>query len=109
MLKFFSFVGLPKVIQSDQGTNFTSKIFSQVLKSLQIKHDASSPYHPESQDALERYHQTLKTMLCLYCLETGKDWEDAIPWLLFASREVVQESTGFSLAELVFAQNLRTP
>ena len=109
LLKFFSFVGLPKIVQSDQGTNFTSRIFSQVLKSLQIKHRISSAYHPESQGALERYHQTLKSMLRAYCLEVGTDWEDAIPWMLMASREVVQESIGFSPAELVFAHDVRTP
>ena len=32
-----------------------------------------------------------------------------MPWLLFASREVVQESLGFSPAELLFSHNVRTP
>ena len=109
LIKLFSFVGLPRIIQSDKGSNFTSKLFSKVLKGLHIKHSTSSAYHPESQGALERYHQTFKTMLRAYCLEVGGDWEDAVPWLLFASREVVQESTGFSPAELVFAHHLQTP
>ena len=32
MIKFFSFVGLPRVVQSDRGTNFTSRVFAKVLK-----------------------------------------------------------------------------
>ena len=48
-------------------------------------------------------------MLRAYCLEVGGDWEEAVPWLLFASREVVQESLGFSPAELLFSHNVRTP
>ena len=109
LLRFFSFVGLPREIQSDQGSNFMSKAFAKALQSLQITHQVSSAFHPASQGALERYHQTLKRMLRAFCLETGASWEDAVPWLLFASREVVQESTGFSPAELVFAHQLRTP
>lgn len=68
LVKFFTTFGLPRVIQSNQGTNFTSKTFAQVLKELGIEHRVSSPYHPESQGALERFHQTLKTMIRAYCL-----------------------------------------
>lgn len=101
--------GLPKVIQSDQGTNFKSKVFAQVLKSLGITHVTSSPYHPESQGALERFHQTMKSMLRKYCHKSQRDWDDGVPFVLFAAREAVQESLGFSPAELVFGHEVRGP
>ena len=63
LTKFFSLFGLPKVVQSDQGSKFMSKVFGQVMKLLDIEHCYSSAYHPESQGALERFHQTLKSML----------------------------------------------
>ena len=63
LINFFTFVGLPKVIQSDLDSNFMSNIFKQVVTELGIKHYTSSAYHPESQDALERFHQTLKNMM----------------------------------------------
>lgn len=109
LLKFFSVFGLPKIIQTDRGPNFMSRVFTRVLKQLSIQHNVSSAYHPESQGALEQYHQTLKGMLRAYCLETGKDWADAVPWLLFACREVSQESLGFSPSDLVFAHTPRGP
>ncbi len=92
LVKFFSTFGLPKVVQTDQGTNFLSKLFSQVLTTLNISHRIASAYHPESQGALERFHQTLKAMLRKYCLDTGKDWDEGVPLVLFAVREAVQES-----------------
>ncbi len=52
-----------------------SNLFAQVLKALKISHRISSAYHPESQGALERFHQTLKAMLRKYCMDTGKDLE----------------------------------
>lgn len=109
LIKFFSTFGLPKIVQTDQGTNFLSKLFSQVLKSLGISHNVSSAYHPESQGALERFHQTLKSMLRKYCFDSAKDWDEGIPLVLFAVRETVQESLGFSPAELVFGHTVRGP
>lgn len=60
LVKFFSTFGLPKCIQTDQGTNFMSRIFAQVMTELGVNHHTSSAYHLESQGALERFHQTEK-------------------------------------------------
>ncbi|KAL7854279.1 hypothetical protein AOLI_G00211230 [Acnodon oligacanthus] len=38
-------------------------------------------------------------MLRKYCLDTGKDWDEGVPLVLFAVREAVQESLGFSPAQ----------
>ena len=99
--KSFTF-GFPHVIQTDQGTNFQSKLFKQVLKILNVRHTVSSMYHPEKQGALERWHQTLKTVLRKYCLETVKSWDKGVSFMLFAAREAVQESLGFSHTEFMF-------
>lgn len=107
--QFISVFGVPKVIQSDQGSNFTSRLFKQVLNQLQIKHQTSSVYHPQSQGALERFHQHLKSLIRAYCTELEADWEEGLPWLLLAAREVVQESTGFSPNDLVFGHAVRGP
>ena len=109
LTKFFTLVGLPKSIQSDQGSNFMSGLFQQVMHKLGITQYNSSAYHPESQGALERFHQTLKQMIKTYCFETEKDWDDGVHLLLFAVRESVQESLGFSPFELVFGHTVRGP
>ena len=109
LLKFFTFVGLPKSVQSDQGSNFMSGVFQQVMHELEIKQYRSSAYHPESQGALERFHQTLKNMIRSYCFDTEKSWDESIHLLLFAVRESVQESLGFSPFELIFGHTVRGP
>lgn len=109
LLKFFSTFGLPRVVQTDQGSNFKSGLFRQVLKSLSVHHIVSSAYHPQSQGALERWHQTLKSMLRKYCVETEKQWDEGVPFVLFAARDAVQESIGFSSAQLVFGHIPRGP
>ena len=109
LTKFFSFVGAPKAIQSDQGSNFMSGLFQQVMFELGIEQYRSSAYHPESQGALERFHQTLKSMMRTYCFQHGKDWDEGVHMVLFAAREAVQESLGFSPFELVFGHSVRGP
>lgn len=109
LTRFFTTFGLPRVIQTDQGTNFKSSLFKQVLSLLNVQHVVSSPYHPQSQGALERWHQTVKCMLRKYCIQTAKHWDEGIPFLVFAAREAVQESLGFSPAALVFGHTPRGP
>ena len=67
----------------------------------------SSAYHHKSQGALERFHQTLKNMIRSYCCDTEKDLDEGIHRLLFAVRESVQKSLGFSPFELVFGHTVR--
>ena len=109
LIKLFTFVCLPKSVQSDQGSNFMSGVFQQVMHELGIKQYRSSAYHPESQGALERFHQTVKNMIKSYCFDTEKDWDEGIHLVLFAVRESVQESLGFSPFELVFGHSVRGP
>ena len=109
LTKFFTLVGLPKSIQSDQGSNFMSGLFQQVMHELNITQFKSSAYHPESQGALERFHQTLKNMIRMYCQDKEKDWDEGVHFLLFAARDSVQESLGFTPFELVFGHTVRGP
>lgn len=102
---FFTMFRHPRRLQSDQGTNFMSTLFSQVMQQLSVKHQVSSTYHPESQGALERFHQTLKSTLRNHCLESNREWDEGLPLLMFAIRETSQESLGFSPAELVFGHS----
>ena len=109
LVKFFTSVDLLKSVQSDQGSYFMSSVFQQVMLELGIKQKRSSVYHAESQGALDRFHQTLKNMIRLYCCDTEKDWDEGIHLLLFVVRESVQESLGFSSFELVFGLSVRGP
>ena len=88
LITFFTLFGLP--IQSDQGTNFMAHTFQQVMNHLGIKQYKSSVYHTESQGAMEKFHQTLKTIIKMYCIENSRDWDEGVHLLLFAVRESIQ-------------------
>ena len=45
----------------------------------------------------------MKAMIRALVDETDDDWDHLVPWLLFAYREVLLETLGFSLFELLFS------
>ena len=53
--------------------------------------------------------ETLKQMIRRMCAERSEHWDKYLPALLFAVREVPQESLGFSSFELLFGGNVRGP
>ncbi|XP_069163371.1 uncharacterized protein [Procambarus clarkii] len=109
LLWFISRYGLPKTIQTDQGSNFMSHLFRRQIADLGIRQVTSSAYHPESQGALERFHQTLKGMLRKFCYDRQSKWVEELPYLLFAVRSVPNESLGISPFEMIFGHSVRGP
>ena len=100
-------MGFPKEIQCDQGSYFTSQLTNAFLRKFNIKLTHSSVYHPQS-NMVERLHRTLKRILTTSA-EEGEEWEKLLPMALFTVRNVINETTGFSPAELVFGKTLRSP
>jgi transposase InsO family protein len=49
----------PRLI-SDNGSQFLSKDFNELLLLLEIGHTFTSPAHPQSNGKLERFHRSLK-------------------------------------------------
>lgn len=73
-----------------------------------MKHKKSN-LSPRISGALERFHQSLKSMLKRYCLDCGKDWDEGVPLVLFAAHEARQDSLGFNPTELVFRHSVHSP
>ena len=106
LVKFFSSVGIPDEILTDQGTNFMSALLQELLH---IKWISTSPYHPQIDGLVERFNGTLKAVLKKLTSKNQKNWDDVLPYLLFAYREVPQESTGFAPFELLYGHRVRGP
>ena len=83
-MKIFTFVGLPRSVQSDQGSNYMPGIFQQVTHELGIKQYKSSLILLKAREPSKKFHQTLKNMIRSYCYDTEKDWDEGIHLLLFA-------------------------
>ena len=109
LIQYFTRFGLPKRIQSDKGSNFTGAYFRDQMRQLGIDHITSTPYHPESQGIVERFHQTLKSILRKMCDTNDQVWDDKLPFALFAIRSAPSETLGLSPFELIFGHRVRGP
>ena len=109
LVNLFSRVGVPEEILTDQGSNFTSQLLTEMYRMLHIHPIRTTPYHPQTDGLVERFNQTLKSMLRKAAVDEGKDWDKLIPYLLFAYREVPQSSTGFAPFELLYGRSVRGP
>ena len=108
LCEIFTRLGLPEEILSDQGSNFMSTLMKRVMEILQVKQLRTSPYHPESNGMLERFHATLKAML-RKTSEERREWDTYLPYICFAFRDSTHTATGFSPFQLLFGRDIRGP
>ena len=107
LMLLFSRVGIAREVLTDQGTCFMSRIMKELLSLLQVKQLRTSVYHPQTDGLVERFNKTLKQMLKKAMDTDGKNWDQLLPHVLFAVREVPQASTGFSPFELLYGRRPR--
>ena len=109
LVEMFSRVGIPDEMLTDCGSQFTAEVMKEVSRLLSLQQITTTPYHPICNGLIERFHMTLKQMLRRMCAERPKDWDKYLPALLFAIREVPQESLGFSPFVLLYGRNVKGP
>lgn len=109
LVDIFSRVGVPREMLSDRGSQFTSGVMQEVSRLLSLRRMTTTPYHPAANGLVERFNGTLKQMLKRMCIEQPSNWDKYINPLLFAYREVPQDSLGFAPFELLYGHHVRGP
>lgn len=64
--RFICYFGIPRVILTNQGSNFMSSLFQKVAKRFKIKKVKTTAYHPHANGSLERSHAMLGEYLKQY-------------------------------------------
>jgi transposase InsO family protein len=109
LVKLFSRVGVARIILSDQDCNFTSTLLKQFHEMLCVKGITTSPNRHQSNGKCERYNGTLKKVLKKLCITYEKDWDEMLPYALFAYRETPHEETIFSPFKLLYGWPVSEP
>ena len=90
--------GIPEVLMSDNGPQYSSAIFSKFTKEYNFQHITSSPKFPRSNGEAERAVRTMKELL--------KKAPD--PYIALLSYRATPLQNGCSPSELLMGRRLRT-
>ena len=92
--------GLPRSLQSDNGTSFTSKVTQGVSKTLGITYYLHCAWRPQSSGKVEKANQFLKSAIKKITQETSLDGRR----LLLCTRIAPKEQVGLSPYEMLYGR-----
>lgn len=101
--------GIPTEIASDRGTEFVSKVISELCNLLNIKQTIASAYHHQSIGALESTHKVLGSYLRIQTNNHPSSWSSWLPYWSFSYNTTVHCETKYTPYELVFGHLCRIP
>ncbi|GFW76456.1 transposon Ty3-I Gag-Pol polyprotein [Trichonephila clavipes] len=76
--------GAPRVIITDRGAVFRSRLVSSLVDLCNIDHRFTTAYHPQTNGLTERFNKTLADMLSMYVDVEQKNWDEILPFVTFA-------------------------
>ena len=92
----FDVHGLPLSIILDQDSWFTSKFWSQMMKSFAIQVWMATQYHHQTNSQVERRIRMLKRMIRNFVNKRQNNWSGALPVIAVAMNGAPHESLGIS-------------
>jgi hypothetical protein len=101
--------GVPSEILSDRGRDFLSGLMKEVETLMGYHKLNTTAYHPQTDGLVERYNTTLTSMLAKTVKKGGAEWDDQLPYVLFAYRANQQASTRESPFYLQYRRDPRLP
>ena len=90
--------GPPRVVRSDNGTEFKNAVMSSVYEAFGVHFCYGAARHPQSQGVAERFNQTLLTLV-RKVLDEAHDWEQELAMLLYYYRIRPHSATNVSPME----------
>lgn len=98
--------GSPTTITTDQGRQFESTLFSELLKFTGTTRVRTTAYHPQANGMVERFHRSLKSAITCHSTD---NWTKILPAVLLGIRAAYKPDLGASSSELIYGHNIRLP
>jgi hypothetical protein len=96
-------------ISSDNGSSFCAKLTREFMSCLDISPVFSTPGHPQAYASAERAIGTLKNLISKLACDHKRSWHKYLGFVLWAMREVPNETTNCPPFLLVFGKLPRGP
>ena len=101
--------GVPGSVTTDRGTQFLSSLWTQLMQVWGIKTHTTTPYHPEANGLVERFHRRMKESLLALGAEEPEKWFWKLPCTMLAIHTTLKPDLGASPADLVYGEGLSVP
>lgn len=101
----FLLFGVPEMVLTDNGSQFTSKDFAALLKQYGVKHWLTPSYHPQVNNT-ERVNKVVTTAIRATLKGNHKHWTENLQQIACAIRNSVHDSTKYSPYFLTFGRNM---
>ena len=98
--------GLPIGVVSDRDTIFISRLWSEVIRLLDISQDMSTAYHPQTYGQTKRINQVLEEYLRIDGSWDQKNWMEFLPYAEFCYNNTVHSSTKITPFYAAFGYHL---
>lgn len=107
LLSIFSWVGIPREILSDRGTQFTLRLMAELHKLPDVKPQFTTLFHPSGNGKVERLQRPFKAVMRNLCSYNPLDWHQYLIKALFTLWEVPSDRTGISAFDLLCGRTVR--
>ena len=98
---------VPLTITSDQGSQFESDLWRELMHLLGTTRHRTTAYHPQASGLVERFHRSFKDGLGARL--AGANWVSDLPIVLLGIRTSLKEDLSCTAAEMVYGSTLRLP
>ena len=95
----------PKLIISDQGTEFCNALVDSLTTELNINRIRTSPYQPQSNGKTERFNRVMNDIISKYVSPGQRDWDEYLSTALMAYRMSSNASTRHTPFFLVYGRD----
>ena len=109
LIQHFAQVGIAQIVRCDAGSGFKSALMKAFSDYLGIEVRFATPGHRQTQGLVERGNQIFENLMTTFTVENATTWNKFFSWVCLVHNQIINETTGFIPAEIIFGRNIRGP
>lgn len=104
LFEIFCILGIPRVLQSDNGPEFSNSILAALNALIGVPHRFIAAYNPRADGKVERAVQSVKQIIMKLMHGANLYWPLHLPFVMYCYNSKVQSLTGSTPFSLMYAR-----